>query len=128
MFVFGLQSENVLQTVDVRLQNIAHHALSISSVDFGFPANGGMRTAAEQNYLYLSKRSNADGYEKMSLHQTGKALDFFAYVDNRATWDHKHLALVACAFLQSAIDLNYKIEWGGLWKGFSDMPHIQLKD
>ena len=53
-------------------------------------------------------------------------IDFYAYVDGKASWDEGHLALVATAFMQAAIKLGYKIQWGGLWKGFKDMPHIQL--
>jgi len=38
------------------------------------------------------------------------------------------LAQVACAFLQAANELQIKIQWGGLWKSFEDMPHFELVD
>ena len=65
------------------------------------------------------------------------ALDFYAYIHGKASWEHKHLAMVATAFFQAASELGYRIEWGGLWKRKKpklidgipygwDMPHIQL--
>ena len=71
--------------------------------------------------------SKCDGYEKISSHQTGEALDVYAYVDGNASWEEHHLAMVATAMLQSASQLGVGLEWGGLWKSFIDMPHFQLK-
>ena len=78
-----------------------------------------------------------DGTIKKSHHQTGKALDFYAFVDGKASWDPAHLTMVATAYLQAASTLGYSIEWGGLWLGRNpttkdgirygwDMPHIEL--
>jgi peptidoglycan L-alanyl-D-glutamate endopeptidase CwlK len=112
--------------VDYRLIEICDLALSISIIDFGIPEHGGLRNAMEQNDLFKTGKSVCDGYEKESYHQSGRALDFYAYVDGRASWDEGHLATVAAAFLQAAAMLGYKLQWGGLWKGFRDMPHVQL--
>lgn len=112
--------------IDVRLIYIAERAIKITRVDFGIPEHGGLRTAEEQKALFDKGVSKADGYHNKSRHQSGKALDFYAYVDGKATWDVEYMAQIACAFYQSASELNHKIEWGGLWKGFPDSPHIQL--
>lgn len=114
--------------VDNRLQKIAHRALEISKVDFGIPEFGGLRTAEEQNALYSRGSSQLDGYTKKSNHQSGKALDVYAYVDGRASWEREHMAMVACAMLQAANELGYKLTWGGLWSNFVDFPHFQLED
>ena len=61
-----------------------------------------------------------------AYHQTGNAVDVYAYVDGKASWDHEHLASVAAAMLQASSELGIPLEWGGLWKGFCDRPHFQL--
>lgn len=127
-FKFSAASANRLQTVDVRLQAIANYALEISKVDFGIPVSGGIRTAEEQNELYHVGQSQLDGYNKKSFHQTGMALDVYAFVNGRASWGKEHLAMVAAAMLQSASELGYKLEWGGLWRNFEDYPHFQLME
>jgi peptidoglycan L-alanyl-D-glutamate endopeptidase CwlK len=119
--------------VDSRLIEIAERAIQITLVDFGIPKDGGKRTAKKQNGLFIIGVSQRDGYIKKSKHQSGKALDIFAYVYNKkknkfeASWKIEHLALVACAFFQAASELGYKIIWGGLWKNFNDMPHFQIQ-
>jgi len=125
---FSINSAKVLAGVDVRLREIASRALELSKVDFGIPASGGMRTASEQKALYDNYKSQLDGYKKKSYHQTGKALDVYAYVNGEASWDESHLSMVACAMLQAASELGCKLEWGGLWVNFVDMPHFQLAD
>jgi peptidoglycan L-alanyl-D-glutamate endopeptidase CwlK len=128
VYSFGTRSKSVLAGVDNRLQEIANEAINTTKVDFGFPKNGGMRTREEQFQLYKDGKSNADGYVNLSHHQTGRALDFFAFVDGKANWDEYNLAMVAAAFLQAASMLGYKLTWGGLWKNFQDYPHVQVED
>ena len=125
-FKLSKSSTDTLLTVDCKLQEIAHLALSISAIDFGIPSSGGLRTVDEQRLLFDDDKSPCDGTIKISYHQSGNALDFYAYVDGRASWHPDHLSLVACAFLQAASMLGYKLQWGGLWKSFVDMPHVQL--
>lgn len=125
-FKFSERSVARMSGVDPRLKNIAHRAIEISTIDFGVPAFGGKRTADEQYALFKAGTSKADGVRRQSKHQSGLALDVYAYVDGKASWDTEHLALVAAAMLQAASELGYKLEWGGLWKSFRDMPHFQL--
>ena len=130
--------------VDPRLIEISNLAIQITTVDFGHGPDSGVRTATRQNELFKDGQSKADGYDRKSNHQIpdgeeyGRALDFYAYV-NGASWQHHHLSQVACAFLQAASMLGYKVKWGGLWKSKSpkkvngigygwDMPHIELLD
>jgi hypothetical protein len=85
-----------------------------------------MRTAEDQHDLYLDGKSKCDGYDNESYHQSGKALDFYAYVDGAGSWKREHLTEVAAAFLQAAATLGYKLEWGGFWPW--DAPHVQIRD
>lgn len=128
MYKLSEKSKERMKGVDDRLQQVAHAALTISKIDFGIPRDGGVRTAERQKELFDDKASKCDGYKNKSYHQTGKALDFYAYVSGKASWDELHLAMVATALLQAASLLGVRLEWGGNFKNFKDFPHIQLKD
>lgn len=127
MWQLSERSKQRREGVDPRLIEISDLALTISPIDFGIPDHGGPRTEAEQAALFMADLSKCDGIHKKSYHQTGMALDFYAYVDGGASWDKYHLTQVAAAFLQAASILGYSLSWGGHWKGFTDMPHVQLK-
>ena len=107
---------------------IAHRALELSTVDFGIPGDGGLRTAERQRQLFDEKASKCDGTRRKSEHQSGQALDVYAYVGGRAVWTPNHLTSVAAAMLQAASELGYGLQWGGHWQTFIDMPHFQLTE
>lgn len=114
-----------LDGVHPELIDVVKMAIQITKVDFGIPSTGGYRTAETQHKLFLDGKSKADGYEKKSNHQTGNAVDVFAYVDGKASWDESDLAMVACAMLEAANRLGVNLRWGGHWKSFVDMPHFE---
>ena len=122
------RSKQRREGVDYRLIAISDLAITLTVVDFGIPGDGGLRLAERQNELFIDGKSKADGYDNLSYHQSGKALDFYAYVDGKASWNTEHLAMVAAAFLQAASILGYQLQWGGLWASFKDYPHVQLLD
>lgn len=127
MSEYRLSQRSLDRMADVHpdLQRVAKRAITITKIDFGIPRDGGTRTAERQHELFLDGRSKADGYELVGKHQTGDALDFYAFVDGAASWDREHLAQVASAFLQAAIVEGVRVRWGGLFRSFSDMPHIE---
>ena len=127
-FKLSENSKKRREGVDNRLIEISDFALQITNIDFGHPADAGVRTASRQNELFETGKSLCDGYRIKSKHQSGKALDFYAYVDGKASWEIEHLTLVAAALLESASVLGYKLHWGGFWKSFKDYPHIELVD
>jgi len=113
--------------VDKRLIAIDDLAIKLTRVDYGHPADAGVRTAQRQHELFVKGVSRADGSFRVSRHQLGLALDVYAYVDGAASWDEAHLTSVAAAFLQAASQLGIALEWGGLWLPRNrDMPHFQL--
>lgn len=142
MFKLSERSKQRREGVDPRLIEISDLAIQITLVDFGHGPDSGLRTDERQHELFTLKKSKADGYTKRGKHQKaedgyGKALDFYAFVDGHASWDHAHLTMVACAFFQAASLLGYKIKWGGLWKSKKpviindipygwDCPHVEL--
>mgnify|MGYP003644960702 FL=1 len=128
MFKFSKNSLLNREGVDQRLIDISNLAIQITNVDFGIPKLGGLRTADNQAALFASNKSKADGVVNKSYHQSGKALDVYAYVDGKASWSKQDLAIVGCAMLQAAAELGYKLKWGGLWKSWQDFPHFELQD
>ena len=119
--------------VDERLIAISDLAITITLIDFGHGPYSGLRSLDVQQKLFADGKSKADGTRKISNHQRGTALDFYAYIDGKASWEPEHLAMVAAAFLQAASILGHRVSWGGLWpkkEGFYgwDMPHIELID
>ena len=123
--------------VDPRLIEVSDLAITISLVDFGHGPDSGKRTAASQHELHMKGASRCDGYDIKSNHQSGKALDFYAFVDGRASWEHDHLAMIAAAFLQAASILGYQLSWGGFWQSKKptvvnsipygwDCPHVEI--
>lgn len=133
------RSKNNRKGIDSRLIEISDLAITLTLVDFGHGNDSGVRTAQRQHELYLMGASQLDGYDKVGNHQLGKALDFYAYVDGKASWNHPHLSMVACALFQAASILGYRIKWGGLWKSRKpviidgiqygwDCAHIELID
>lgn len=137
MYQLSDRSKQRREGVDHRLIEISDLAIQITAIDFGHPAYSGLRTAEDQNQLFLEGLSKCDGYNDVGKHQLGLALDFYAYVNGKASWNTEHLAMVACAYLQAASILGHKIKWGGLFKPFKrqqgndyeggwDYPHIEL--
>lgn len=125
LFKLSDNSKKNRKGVDDRLIEISDLAIKITTIDFGIPTDGGIRSMVRQNQLYIDGKSKADGISNKSNHQDGNALDFYAYVDGKASWKKEHLAIVAAAHLQAASMLGYRLNWGGLWK-YVDMPHIEL--
>ena len=131
MYRLGKKSLENLKGVNPILIEILERALEISSnrvdgVDFTIINTAGIRTPEEQNRLFKQGVSNADGYIKISKHQTGDALDVVPYVNGGASWDEKELLKVAICMLQASKELGYRLKWGGFWRTFKDLPHYQV--
>tara|TARA_R110000796_G_scaffold134716_1_gene250497 strand:+ start:420 stop:842 length:423 start_codon:yes stop_codon:yes gene_type:complete len=106
--------------------------------DFGIPQNGGLRTAQQQNKLYYMTPSvtQLDGFNKVSYHQSGNAVDIFVYDEHGACWDcikkYKEIAdLMKIEFQLMQDEGIFKCEeriiWGGDWIRFVDRPHFEIR-
>jgi hypothetical protein len=107
---------------------------------FEIPPFGGMRTAEEQNGLFLRKASTKDGYNKKSNHQLGMAADIYLNKEVKM-WDPIKLEKVARHIQSVALDdFKIKLYWGGDWDNdgltkaqgdkdekFIDYPHLELR-
>tara|TARA_R110000850_G_C9903298_1_gene459998 strand:- start:17 stop:406 length:390 start_codon:yes stop_codon:yes gene_type:complete len=126
-YQFGKNSQDRMSGVNSSIIEVAKLALAISSIDFGIPRHGGLRTAQEQQMLFNENASQLDGTIKKSYHQSGMALDVFAYVEGKASWDAVHLTIIAAAMLEAANRLSVNMRWGGHWSNFKDMPHFEVR-
>lgn len=136
MYRFSASSMKRMVGVNDQLIAVFLEAIKVSLVDFGIPKDGGKRTEAEQNFLYNKKVSNCDGINDVSNHQTGNALDFYAYVNGKASWQKHHLSMVAGVILSTAKRLkksgkvSVELTWGGTFGSDTltgwDMPHIEI--
>jgi peptidoglycan L-alanyl-D-glutamate endopeptidase CwlK len=122
-----------LQGIKPVLIEIIEAAIVNSPYDFGIPQDGGLRTAYRQNEMYAQGRTkagakitNADGFKKLSRHQSGEAFDIYAFVDGKASWDIAHLTSIARHLQAVALTFGVELEWGGDWTKFSDFPHLQI--
>lgn len=133
-FKFGASSEHRLLTTDAIVQEIMFEAIKTSTIDFGIPQYGGKRTAQEQAKLFEDGASKKDGYNKLSKHQSGDAVDIVAYVNGSYTHDERYYYMLAGHILATAKRLGYKMKWGGDWDSdndlddqtFNDLCHFEL--
>ena len=143
-FAFSRKSQMRMVGVHPDLILIFYEALKVSPIDFGIPRDGGLRTAERQNELYnqVPAVTRLDGYARKSRHQIdpeiseyGLALDVYAYVNGKASWDKTHLAIIAGVILSTANRLKAQgrvsigIRWGGTFgsdnfRGW-DYPHFE---
>ena len=128
MYFFSSTSATMLMSLQPPLQQVLQDAIAITPVDFGIVYDtGGFRTAEDQNRLYRSGKSSLDGYNKKSYHQTGWAVDVFAYANGKAIWDGREMFEVIATIMEVGMIHGLVMEWGGLWEGKSrDTPHIQV--
>lgn len=117
--------------VNSLLIDCASEAISKSMYDMTIPWMGGLRTAEEQNAIFLEGNSQLDGHSSKSYHQSGNALDVIPVGGGYANTDGL-LHFAQCMFsawaelkVQGCAE-GYKLEWGGLWRGAWDKPHWQI--
>lgn len=126
MFKLSARSKRHLEGVDPRLTKIICRALELTNVDFGIPISGGKRTSEQQQELFKQGLSTLNGTTRKSKHQSGLAVDVFAYVDGQTSYDYGDMAMIAAAMLQAAGEYGVQLKWGGHWKSFKDMPHYEI--
>ena len=126
MFKFSEKSLSKLSTCDEDLYQVMLLAITYSPYDFG--VTEGLRTAKRQSELFKEGRTTTLNSRHLSNKKgESDACDIIVYVDGKATWEIRYYRKVAAAVFKAAIDLGIQIEWGGLWEGFVDGPHFQIK-
>lgn len=134
-FKLSKTSRDRLSGIKPVLIDIVETAIETSPVDFGIPADGGLRTAKRQNEMFSQGRTdmtkpkitNADGIVKKSRHQSGDAFDIYVFINGSASWNVEQLTVVARHLIAVAKTKGIILVWGGDWKTFKDYPHFEIK-
>lgn len=127
MYSFSVKSLNLLNNPKLHpsLRTLMLEAIKDSPIDFTIIET--VRTMEKQKEYFKAKatrtlksrhipQTNASGF--------GEAVDIAPYPIN---WkDTKRFADLAAHIKRKAKELNIKINWGGDWKTFIDMPHYEL--
>jgi len=131
MFQFGHNSLKNLKTCHPEIIVLMKEALFYSPIDFGISC--GYRTTEEQQRLFKNGKTKCDGIIKVGNHQNfpSDAVDIYAYVNSKLSYDPNHLCVIAGVVLSVAKELKLNIRWGGTfgskdWHGW-DMPHYERK-
>lgn len=132
MYYLSVTSLARLNRVDPVLISIFKEAIKNSPHDFGIAS--GFRTTAEQQALYAKGRTApgkivtyADGVKNKSYHQSGKAVDIYAYINGKANWETKYYEPIARHIQEVAKNkFGVNLQWGGDWTKFKDYPHFQI--
>lgn len=130
MFKFSKTSLERLEGVDIRLATILRIAIILTPIDFGIAE--GLRDADTQKKYYDLGKSQLDGTNKISKHQQGKAVDIYAWVNGKASWDNVHLAVVMGVIQAIANAQGIKLRWGATFGSDSyhgwDINHIEIDE
>lgn len=126
MFSFGKASKRNIDTLHEDLQTVLYEAIKTSKIDFCVYC--GHRGEKEQNAAFNAGNSQlrypASPHNKLP----SMAFDFAPYYKKNPhiRWEETDdFKKVAKHILKTAKKLEIKLEWGGSWETFIDMPHIQ---
>ena len=120
MFYLSEKSLATLKGVDTSLVEVVKLAITLTKVDF--KVGEGLRTVQRQRELVAQGKSKT----MKSKHIEGKAVDLWAIVDGKVSWDWKYYEEIAKAMKQAAKQLKVNLVWGGDWKTFKDGVHFQI--
>lgn len=143
-FNFSRRSLDTLGTVHPDLQKVVKEALKLTTVDF--MVGQGLRTKYDQMRLYGQGRTGAElaragipavyakpqmqkvTWTMKSNHMTGRAVDLWAWVDGKISWDTSkgYYQVIAHAMKEAARIHGVRIAWGGDWVRTKDYPHFEL--
>lgn len=140
-FKFGATSSQRLSNCHKDIITVMNEVIKVTDIDFGIAC--GYRSVKEQQELYNQGRNKAgaivtyvDGIKMKSKHNAipSLAVDIYAYVDGKATWDEKYLYYLGGVIMLIAKQKNITLRWGGNWdrdatmddQRFNDLPHFEL--
>lgn len=89
---------------------VVKRAITLTTVDFS--VGEGLRTVARQKQLFASGKSQTMN----SKHITGDAVDLFAFVGGKVSWNvERDYIHIATAMAKAAKIENVKVKWGAAW-------------
>jgi peptidoglycan LD-endopeptidase CwlK len=128
MYKLSEASVRTMTGVHPDLIKVVRRAIEITEVDF--KVGEGLRSKQRQRQLVNEGKSKTMN----SRHLTGHAVDLWALVDGKISWQQAPYIKIAEAMKTAAKELGIKIRWGGDWDGdgnwkeekFFDGPHFEL--
>ena len=123
---WGRRSLARMEGVDRQLTRLAFAVLPRCPFDLTIPAYAGVRTDAEQLFLFDRGDSKCDGIIDISKHQKGEALDIVPFIDGKAVWSKPHSETVALLMYDEAMKQGVELIWGGFFNWTFDGNHYQL--
>lgn len=124
---FDDRSERVIATLLPEAQRLARRWLRAAkkkALELGVEVKliDGTRSYAEQNKLYAKVPRVTKAKGGQSWHNFGLAFDFGLFTGGQYLGDSPHYSTLGA--LASTCEGG---DWGGSWKSFKDLPHIQLR-
>ena len=114
-------NETKLQQVHPALAHRARKIIAFAKADgYELRVTQGLRTFKEQDDLFKKRPKVTNARGGQSMHNYGLAVDFAFVVNGKISWDDKLYTRIG------KWALNAGLEWGGGWRKFKDMPHVQL--
>lgn len=108
-FKLSQRSKDRLNGVDANLVAVVHHAITVTTIDFGVIC--GLRTIDEQKELVAKGASKT----MKSKHVDGRAVDLMAYIGSRGSWELSVYDEIADAMKEGAKALGVGVRWGAAW-------------
>jgi hypothetical protein len=137
-YKFSDSSLTRMAGLNVELKKLLFLAIKRTPIDFGIAWYGGFRTPEMQAELFakVPKVTSKDGYEKLSKHQSGLAVDLMPYVKGQAAPTKENYLILAGVMFAAANELGLTLRSGMDWdmdteylvdQTFNDYPHYELK-
>ena len=127
-FHFSKRSKDNLATCHLPLQKLAKAALATSPIDF--IVIEGHRDKAKQDEAFRKGASKLRWPKSKHNAMPSYAMDVCPYP---ISWNDIEAFKVLGAHMKATWDLmpdedkeGFRLEWGGDWKKFVDMPHYQI--
>jgi peptidoglycan L-alanyl-D-glutamate endopeptidase CwlK len=127
-YTLSQRSLDRAKDVNIKLINLIMLAIRRTPIDFGVAYMGGKRTAEEQNQLFKEGFSQRDGYELISKHQSGDAIDLNVFVGAKIIDNKEMLCVIAGVMFSCAEELNMEIRWGLDWNSNGDIRDNKFND
>lgn len=111
MSIFSLSQKSLdtLRDVNPRLTQVVHDAIKTTTVDF--TVGEGLRTLERQRELVARGKSKT----LKSKHITGHAVDLWALLNGKVSWESSLYNDIAEAMRDSAIKNGVVVRWGAVW-------------
>jgi peptidoglycan L-alanyl-D-glutamate endopeptidase CwlK len=126
MFKFGKASMRHILSLHEDLQAVLLEAIKTSKIDFCVYC--GHRGEKAQNAAFNAGKSQLQYPASLHNKLPSMAFDFAPYyrANPHIRWENESdFKKVAKHIMATAKKMDIKLEWGGDWETFVDMPHIQ---